>query len=144
MRRPLVAGNWKMHTVRSEAVALAEGIAGAAAAIDGADVLVCPPFPYLEAVGRALEGTAVSLGAQNLHEEPAGAFTGEVSGAMLADVGCRYVIVGHSERRHQCGESNDRVGRKLKAALDHQRQWGGRKPGARARKDDGGSASCAA
>jgi triosephosphate isomerase len=117
MRLPLIAGNWKMHTTRAQAVALASGVRDRIDAATRADVLLCPPFPYLQAVGECLAGSAVALGAQNMHYETQGAYTGEVSPAMLVDLGCRYVILGHSERRHVFGESDETVNRKLLAAL---------------------------
>jgi len=118
MRRPLVAGNWKMNLDRAAAVALAGAVAARAAEVDGVELLVCPPAVYLDAVGRALAGSAVALGAQNVYHQPKGAYTGEVSTAMLLDVGCKYVILGHSERRHVLGETDQEVNRKLLAALD--------------------------
>jgi triosephosphate isomerase len=117
MRRPLIAGNWKMNLVRASAVALAEEIAKAAETIDGVDLAVCPPSCYLEAVGKAIAGSRVALGAQNVYHEPSGAFTGELSAAMLRDLGCTYVILGHSERRHILGETDEAVNRKVHAAL---------------------------
>ena len=116
MRKPFVAGNWKMNTCADEAVALARAIADAAPK-EGVDLAVCPPFVYLRSVAKALDGAWVALGAQNMYFEPAGAFTGDISGAMLKDVGCRYVILGHSERRHVFGESDELVGKKVIAAL---------------------------
>jgi triosephosphate isomerase (TIM) len=117
-RRPrLVAGNWKMHKTVSEASALArELVALAGGARPGCAVALCPPFPALAAVGEALKGTAFHLGGQNLHPATHGAFTGEVSGPMLAAIGCRFVIVGHSERRHGMGEDDAAVAQKLRAA----------------------------
>jgi hypothetical protein len=106
MRRPFIAGNWKMNTNRASAVTLAEAVAKQAEAIDGADMAVCPPSCYLEAVGRAIAGSKVALGAQNMYHEKDGAFTGELSAAMLCDLGCKYVILGHSERRHVLGETD--------------------------------------
>ena len=117
MRRPFIAGNWKMNTCRASAVALAEGVAKGAEAIDGVDLAVCPPSCYLEAVGRAIAGSNVALGAQNMYHQPDGAFTGELSAAMLRDLGCTYVILGHSERRHILGETDEEVNRKVHAAL---------------------------
>ncbi|MFP4244746.1 MAG: triose-phosphate isomerase, partial [Ectothiorhodospira sp.] len=96
MRRPLVAGNWKMNGSREANQALMRDLAGPVADLS-ADVAVCPPFVYLEQVAK-LTGSAIGLGAQDLSDQDAGAYTGEVSGAMLRDLGCRYVIVGHSER----------------------------------------------
>lgn len=117
MRRPLVVGNWKMNLLRREAVALARAVAEWAAAHAGPELAICPPFVYLEAVGQVLRDTPVALGAQNLYPQPGGAFTGEIAPAMLADIGCRYVIVGHSERRQLLGETDEFVGSKVAAAL---------------------------
>lgn len=117
MRRPFIAGNWKMNLNRAEAVALAQAVAERAANVKNADLAVCPPSVYLEAVGKALAGSQVGLGAQNMYYEASGAFTGEVSAAMLVDLGCRYVILGHSERRHILGETDADVNRKVIAAL---------------------------
>lgn len=117
MRRPFIAGNWKMNLNRREAAALAEAIARRAGELAGVDLAVCPPSVYLQAVGAALAGSQVALGAQNMYHETAGAFTGEISAAMLVDLGCRYVILGHSERRHILGETDDQINRKVLAAL---------------------------
>jgi len=117
MRKMFICGNWKMNASRAEAVALADGIKGAAGAAAKLEVGVCPPFVYLAAVAEVLKGTRISLGAQNMYFEPKGAFTGEVSGAMLVDVGCRYVILGHSERRHVIGETDDEINKKTRAAF---------------------------
>jgi len=118
MRRPFIAGNWKMNLDRASAVALAEGLAKEAEEVDGVDLAVCPPSVYLDAVGRAVAGSKVSLGAQNVYHQPNGAFTGELSVSMLRDLGCEYVILGHSERRHVLGETDDAVNQKLHAALE--------------------------
>ncbi|MBM4002243.1 MAG: triose-phosphate isomerase [Planctomycetes bacterium] len=117
MRRPLIAGNWKMNLSRSESLALARQLAASVASGNGAEVVVCPPFAWLDSVGQAVAGSAVALGAQNVYFEPNGAFTGETSAAMLVDVGCKYVILGHSERRQLLAETNAIVNRKLQAAL---------------------------
>jgi triosephosphate isomerase len=117
MRRPFIAGNWKMNTNRASAVALAEAVAKAAASVDGADMAVCPPSCYLDAVGKARAGSKVLLGAQNMYHEKDGAFTGELSAAMLRDLGCTYVILGHSERRHILGETDEAINKKVHAAL---------------------------
>jgi triosephosphate isomerase len=114
-RTPFIAGNWKMNTTREDAVALAEAVV--AAAPPGIDVAICPPFPWLIPVADALRGSRVMLGAQNCWTEPAGAFTGEVSPAMLQGL-CEVVIIGHSERRHILGESDDLVAKKITAALE--------------------------
>ena len=102
---------------RATAKALAEGIAKAAAAIEGVDMAVCPPSCYLDTVGRAIAGSKVALGAQNMYHEKDGAFTGELSAAMLCDLGCKYVILGHSERRHILGETDAGINKKVHAAL---------------------------
>lgn len=116
-RKLFVAGNWKMNTSAVEAVALAKGVAAAFADVDAVDTAVCPPLVYLSAVGQALAGSNVAMGAQNMFYENNGAFTGETSGAMLLDVGCKYVILGHSERRHVIGESDELINRKVVKAL---------------------------
>ncbi len=118
MRRPFVAGNWKMNLDLASAVALAQELAEKANADSSVDIAVCPPSVYLEAVGKALAGSSVKLGAQNIYHEPKGAFTGEISAAMLKDLGCTYVILGHSERRHVLHESSEDVNLKVLAALD--------------------------
>lgn len=118
-RRPIVAGNWKMNTTLGEGRDLAGALKGPLAALQGVDAVICPPFTSVAAVGEALGGSSVFLGAQNCFYEVRGAYTGEVSPAMLADVGCRYVILGHSERRAHLGETDAVVHRKVQAALDH-------------------------
>jgi triosephosphate isomerase len=122
-RRLHVAGNWKMNTNRDAAVKLAAALADRVGAVAEADMTVCPPHPYLCAVHDVLAGSKVAVGAQNVYFEPSGAFTGEVSVSMLADCGCAYVIVGHSERRHVLGEDDQLVNRKLTSVLN-----GGLKP----------------
>jgi triosephosphate isomerase (TIM) len=117
MRPKLVVGNWKMHTTTSEADRLVRAIVDGMGPEDPVSVAVCPPFPYLSLVGKILEGSGVSLGAQNLYPEKEGAFTGEVSPTMLIDLGCRYVILGHSERRQKLGESDAFINRKVQVAL---------------------------
>jgi len=117
MRRKLVAGNWKMHGTRSEAAQLLDGIVSGIDRLLAAELLVCPPFVHLAQAAVALRGSPVALGAQDVcGDAQQGAYTGEISAAMLADVGCRYVIVGHSERRALYGESDSRVATKFKAA----------------------------
>jgi triosephosphate isomerase len=116
MRRPIVAANWKMHKTQDEASRFVRELLPRVGAEVAADVVIAPPFPLLPAVARALaDAPHVSLAAQNVHSEASGAFTGEVSCAMLADAGCRYVIVGHSERRALFGESDAFVARKVAA-----------------------------
>jgi len=119
MRQPLVAGNWKMHGSRAENAGLVRDLLDALRPEPLAEVFLCPPYVYLWETGRALKDTDVELGAQNLCAEPQGAFTGEVSAAMLKDVGCRYVLVGHSERRQIFNESDTLVARKFVAAQSH-------------------------
>lgn len=116
MRRPLVAGNWKMNGSRAENDRLIDAIQGALAAGSVAEIVVCPPFPYLGEVARALRGSSIGVGAQDVCAEAVGAHTGEVSAAMLRDVGCTLVLVGHSERRSIYGESDLLVARKFAAA----------------------------
>ncbi|WP_324778510.1 triose-phosphate isomerase [Thiobacillus sedimenti] len=113
MRKKLVAGNWKMHGSLAENAALLAAIKPALAGIEAA---VCVPFPYLAQAQAALAGSSIAWGAQNLSEQPKGAFTGEVSAAMLLDFGCKYVIVGHSERRSLYGERDEIVAKKYMAA----------------------------
>ena len=117
MRKPFVAGNWKMNTDMNSAVELAAGVKDGVKEIVGVDVAVCPPFVYLAAVGEVVKGSNVALGAQDCYHEEKGAFTGEVSPEMLKDVGCTYVILGHSERRHVIGETDELINRKLRKAL---------------------------
>ena len=116
-RTPFVAGNWKMNTNKAAAVALAKGVAAGAPG-GGVEVGVCPPFVYLDAVGQALAGSAVLLGAQDAYFEKDGAFTGEVSVAMLKDLGVRFVLTGHSERRHVIREPGELVAKKAQAVYD--------------------------
>jgi triosephosphate isomerase len=116
MRKPLVAGNWKMHGSRADNAALLSALLDRLPAQAAAEVMVCPPFVYLHETGRLLKDSDVALGAQSLCAEAQGAFTGEVSGAMLRDVGCGYVLVGHSERRQLYGEHDALVARKFVAA----------------------------
>jgi triosephosphate isomerase len=118
MRKPFLAGNWKMNTDAASAVALAKGIVAAVGQADNIDVAVCPPFVYLQAVAAALSSSNVALGAQDVFHQPNGAFTGEISCQMLKDVCCTYAIIGHSERRHVIGETDELINRKVKAAID--------------------------
>lgn len=119
MRKPFIAGNWKMNLLRDSSVALVHGLLDALPASGKVDVAVCPPAVYLHDVGAALRGSPVMLGAQNMSPEKEGAFTGEISGPMLNDLGCRCVILGHSERRQLFGETDGSVNRKLIAALSY-------------------------
>jgi len=119
MRRPFVAGNWKMNTDSRSGVALAEAVAARTTGLAGqrVDVAVCPPFVYLGLVFDAVRNSRIAVGAQDVYFEPKGAFTGEISVAMLKDVGCTYVICGHSERRHVLGESDEIINKKVNAAI---------------------------
>ncbi|MFW5942559.1 MAG: triose-phosphate isomerase [Chloroflexota bacterium] len=118
MRTPIIAGNWKMYKTVEEAVAFVRSIGEGLDATKGVDAVVCPPSIAIPAVRQALEGTRVGVGAQNMHYEDSGAFTGELSPGMIAPF-CDYVILGHSERRAFFGETDEGVNRKVKAALAH-------------------------
>ncbi len=117
-RRPLLAGNWKMHGTRSETERLLSALTQALGGVNPAqrEIVVAPPFSALETAARLLADTPIRLAAQNLHWEPHGAFTGEVSGPMLKEAGCTYVILGHSERRQYFAETDESVARKVRAA----------------------------
>jgi len=116
-RRPLIAGNWKMHLTRSEAGELAGRLVEACDGLTDREVMIAPPFTALETVARAVAGSAIRLAAQNVHWADKGAFTGEISAAMLLDLGCRLALVGHSERRQLFGESDAMINRRLRGAL---------------------------
>ncbi len=118
-RTPLVCGNWKLHKTLAESVALANEVKNAVGPVRDVEVAIAPVFTALHAVGKKLEGSQVALCAQDSHWEDQGAFTGEVSAKLLADVGCAYVIVGHSERRQLFGELDAAVNLKAKAILRH-------------------------
>jgi triosephosphate isomerase len=113
----LIAGNWKMNTRHASASALAKSVVNAVGEEPAVDVVLCPPSVYLSNVADAVAGTPVGLGAQTLYAADDGAFTGEVNAGMLTDVGCRYVILGHSERRGLMGETDEQVNQKLNAAM---------------------------
>jgi len=116
-RRPFIAGNWKMNLDRESIAALLEPLTGQAADLPAVEVGVFPPYPYIAEVIRRVQGK-ISVGGQDLYFEKKGAFTGQVSGAMLRDVGATHVLIGHSERRHVFGETNQDTSRKMAAALD--------------------------
>jgi triosephosphate isomerase len=120
MRRPILAANWKMYKTRGEAADFVEAFVPLVQDADAVDVVIAPPFTALDRVAALLEGSAVALAAQNVNPEPQGAFTGEVSPGMLADLGCRYAIVGHSERRGIYAESDAFVASKARALLEHE------------------------
>jgi triosephosphate isomerase len=117
MRRAIIAGNWKMNKTIAEALALVNGLKRELYEVEDVELVVCPPYTALSEVAEAIYNSNIQLGAQDLHWEAEGAFTGEVSGAMLKDVGCKFVIIGHSERRQFFGETNESVNKKTKAAL---------------------------
>ncbi len=117
MRTKIVAGNWKMNKTASEAAALIAGIRREVAEVSGVEVVVCPPFTDLKDAAAACAGSNVALGAQNVHWKASGAFTGEISAAMLKDLGVTHVIIGHSERRQYFGETDETVNQRTRAAL---------------------------
>ena len=117
MRKMLVAGNWKMYKTATEAVSLVNTICAGVQKYNQAEIVVCPPFTALAAVAKALRESNVGIGAQNMHTETEGAYTGEISPLMIKDIGCRYVIIGHSERRQYFGETDELVNKKLAVAL---------------------------
>jgi triosephosphate isomerase len=119
MRTPLVIGNWKMHATLAQARALAAGVRDGRPRASSVETVVCPPFTALAAVGEILAGTPVGLGAQNCHYAASGAHTGEISAPMLLDLGARTILLGHSERRHELGESDELISRKMRAVLEH-------------------------
>jgi triosephosphate isomerase len=116
-RIPLVAANWKMNKTLTEAREWVQSLRGGIGSLSGVHIVVCPPFPLLFPMAKALDGLPIRLGAQNVHESPNGAFTGEVSVSMLKETGCFYVIIGHSERRHVFGETGPRLAKKVRSVL---------------------------
>lgn len=119
MRKPIIAGNWKMYKTEAEAIDFAKKLKPQVSDVSDRTILICPPYPALSKVSDEVRGTNICLGAQNLFWEEEGAFTGEVSAPMLKAVGCTYVIIGHSERRQYFGETDETINKKLKAALKH-------------------------
>lgn len=117
MRRPLMAGNWKMNNDLVSARKLAADLVQALGGVEQVEVVLCPTFVHLQAVMEQIKNSGIALGAQNCYCEASGAYTGEVSAAMLADIGCKYVIIGHSERRHVIGEDDGLINRKVLNAL---------------------------
>lgn len=117
MRKPIIAGNWKMNKTVEESIALANAIKRSVFDVENVEIVLCPPFTSLGDVRDVILETNISLGAQNMHWEVEGAFTGEISSKMLKQIGCKYVIIGHSERRAYFGETNQTVNKKVKAAL---------------------------
>ncbi len=119
MRRKFIAGNWKMNKTNKEAVELVKGLVKELSGVEDVDIVVCPPFTALSDVSKEIESTNIDLGAQNMYYEEKGAFTGEVSPLMLKDVGCKYVILGHSERRGIFGEKSELIEKKVISAFSH-------------------------
>jgi len=119
MRKPFIAGNWKMFLNKESGRILAKTLAEETRDINDRNILVCPSFPFLSDIADALKGSNIKLGAQNMYYEKEGAFTGEVSADMLLSVACEYVILGHSERRHVFGESDELINKKLLAAIEN-------------------------
>lgn len=119
MRVPIIAGNWKMHKTVTEALEFTVSLRNLVKDIKGVDIVIAPPYTALHMVSQLLLETEIGLAAQNMHWENSGAFTGEISPAMLAEIGCQYVILGHSERRAYYAETNEGVNKKIKAALAH-------------------------
>ncbi|MBN1998332.1 triose-phosphate isomerase [candidate division KSB1 bacterium] len=117
MRKRIIAGNWKMNKTLDEAVELASQLSEKVTENEKADVVICPPYTNLSAVAQVIKDTPIGLGAQNLFWEPKGAYTGEISAEMLKSAGCEYVILGHSERRQYCYETDETVNKKIKRAL---------------------------
>ena len=119
MRMPLCLGNWKMCGTLAEARPLATGVRDGLRGVKDVGVVLCPPFTALSAVGEILAGSSLELGAQNCHPEPSGPHTGEIAPPMLAELGCRFVILGHSERRREMGETDELINRKVRSVLSH-------------------------
>jgi triosephosphate isomerase (TIM) len=118
-RRPVIAGNWKMYKTGGQAMETVRALKPLVADVSGVDIMIAPPFTALAQVAAELDGTAIGLGAQNMHWETQGAYTGEISPGMLSAAGCRYVILGHSERRQFFGETDQTINRKLQSALQN-------------------------
>lgn len=118
MRTPLIAGNWKMYKTVAEAVELVEALAASIGDVQDREVLVCPPATALHALGALVKDSPLQLGAQNMYSAREGAFTGEISPLMLAELGCTYVLLGHSERRHVFGETDTAINEKVRVALE--------------------------
>ena len=116
-RKPIIAGNWKMNKTTVEAGDLAAKLIPLVSSVKDREIVLGPPFTSLEAVSETIKGTNIALSAQNMHWEDKGAFTGEISAEMLLDLGCKYVIIGHSERRQYFGETDETVNKKVKQAL---------------------------
>lgn len=120
MKKPIIAGNWKMNKTLTEAISLARELKGKVGGVEDVDVVICPPFIALDAVSKLIAGTSIMLGGQNMYKEEKGAYTGEISPAMLKSVGCDFVIIGHSERREYFQETDALINEKIKLALQNQ------------------------
>ncbi len=120
MRVPITAGNWKMYKTVEEASAFAEALLNEASSLTEVEMIVCPPYTALSSLSQYFEGTPLALGAQNMHWETQGAYTGEISALMLKETGCSYVILGHSERRHVFHETSGEVGKKVATAFENE------------------------
>ncbi|MDO7787913.1 triose-phosphate isomerase [Desulforamulus aquiferis] len=121
MRQLIIAGNWKMHKTITEAVSFAQELKSSLDNVGtGVEVVVCPPFTALAPVAEVLKGSSIALAAQNMHWEKQGAYTGEIAPAMLKEIGCKYVVLGHSERRQYFGETDENVNKKVMSALENQ------------------------
>lgn len=120
MRKPIIAGNWKMYKTVERAINLVGDLSGLVSDAKDVEIVVCPPFTGLDAVIDTTAGTNIKVGAQNMHWETEGAFTGEISPLMLKQMGCAYVILGHSERRQYFGETDENVNKKLKSSFQYQ------------------------
>ncbi len=117
-RKPIIAGNWKLNCLKDEAKELAAGVAAAVGNKDDIEVVVCPTFTALDTVANAINGSKVALGAQDCYWQEKGAFTGEIAPSMLKDAGCKYCIIGHSERRQYFGETNESINKKAKTLYE--------------------------
>lgn len=117
--KKLIAANWKMNKTAEEAVSFIKEFKGLAKGVKNAEIVICPPFTALQSTSKELKGSNIKLGAQNMHFEDTGAYTGEISPVMLKEIGCEYVILGHSERRENFGETNELINKKVIAALKH-------------------------
>lgn len=120
MKKPFIAGNWKMNLCLKDAITLAETIKTKTENVSNVDIGICPSFVFLGDIAKVVKGSNIRLGSQNMHSKESGAYTGEVSGQMIKDIGCSHVIIGHSERRHVFGETDEFINKKLKSAFSFQ------------------------
>ncbi len=119
MRKPIIAGNWKMHKTHKETSDTIEALKKLVADVSDREIIICPPFTSLQIAVQSAKGSNIKIGAQNMHYEDKGAFTGEISPVMIKDLGCEYVIIGHSERRQYFCETDHLIGKKIISALKH-------------------------